>query len=79
MTPVSSTIGEMIYGAQGSRAVGEDAEKSLDDDDDDDDLHLDLNTDLIGQNRAKKDLNIVNSYRPKWLCMEAFRESYQNW
>lgn len=46
---------------------------------DDDDLHLDLNTDLIAVKRATKDLNIVNSYRPKWTCIEAFRESYQNW
>ncbi|KAI4632043.1 uncharacterized protein J4E87_001513 [Alternaria ethzedia] len=47
--------------------------------DDDDGLHLDLNTDLIGVNRTTKDLNIVNAYRPKWTCVEAFRESYQNW
>ena len=47
--------------------------------DDDDVLHLDLNTDLIGVNRTTKDLNIVNTYRPKWTCVEAFRESYQNW
>ena len=56
--------------------MGEDAEKSLDDDDD---FHLDLNTDLIGKNTAKKDLNIVNDYRPDWTYMEAYCESYQIW
>lgn len=76
MAPVSLTKGAMIHGTQGSRAVGEGAEKSSDDDND---LHLDLNTKLIGKNTAKKDLNIVNDYRPDWTCTEAYRESYQNW
>jgi len=51
----------------------------FDESSDGDDDQLDLNTDLIGVNRTTKDLNIVNTYRPRWTCKEAFRESYQNW
>lgn len=58
-------------------ADGDDCDSSYVSDNDDD--HLDLNTDLIGVRRATKDLNIVNEYRPRWTCKEAFRESYQNW
>jgi hypothetical protein len=44
-----------------------------------DDSHVDLDTDLVGISRTTKDLNVVNRYRLKWTCKEAFRESYQNW
>ncbi|CAN9435390.1 unnamed protein product [Alternaria sp. RS040] len=46
---------------------------------DPDNSRVDLDTDLVGISRITKDLNIVNRYRPKWTCKEAFRESYQNW
>jgi hypothetical protein len=46
---------------------------------DNDDSQLDLNTDLVRVQRALKDLNIINAYRPRWTCKEAFREAYQNW
>jgi hypothetical protein len=43
-----------------------------------DDSQLDLNTGLVRVQRALKDLNIINAYRPRWTCKEAFPEAYQN-
>ncbi|KAI4666318.1 uncharacterized protein J4E79_002355 [Alternaria viburni] len=66
-------------GPSGKQLERNENTSDFDESSDGDNNQLDLNTDLIGVNRTTKDLNIVNTYRPRWTCKEAFRESYQNW